>query len=244
MEIVAIITGALLGFVMAIPPGPVSVSVLKIGLDKGFKPGVLFALGNFAIEIIYALIAVFAASAVLTAISNFSDNYPVVSLIIQLSIVFAIILIGFMQLKMKKKNEQINSIEPSKKSKILDFLMTRGPFFLGVGITLTNIANPTYLPGITFMATGYQKFLFHNQILVPSFLNNIIFAFGIALGNFLWIILIAKLIVTFKSRMSDKLILKIRKFAGFTLIGIGTFLGMKIITAVKWGEIFRLILAF
>lgn len=244
MEIVALITGTLLGFVLAIPPGPVSVTALKIGLDKGFKPAFLFSLGNFAIEIIYSLIAVFAATAVITALSEFSDKHPIVSFIIQLSIALAIILIGFMQLRLKKKNEKIEEIKISRKAKFLNLLMTRGPFLLGIGITITNIANPTYLPGITFITTGFQKFLLQNNILIPSFLNNIIFAVGFGLGNCLWLNLIAKLIVTFKSRMSDKLVIRIRKFAGITLIGVGTFLGMKIITAVKWGELFRIILAF
>lgn len=222
------------------PPGPVGVTAIKLGLFNGERSGTQLAFGNAMMDFLYSLLAIFATAAATQAINSLSHSYPVVALSFQVIVVLTLLVYGFVNLTSKPKEIDYTNPEQKFESKFLQNLKSRGPILLGVAIALTNLANPTFVPTLAWIAVQVHKY----QIIQNSILSNFLFAIGFGLGNFLWIYFLVKMIIRFKERLSDRMLLRIRQFTGATFIGFGTIMGYRLLTLTKWSEIIRFIFAF
>lgn len=241
--ITALLIGALVGFILAMPPGPIGMASINIGLDKGIKPGMQLAVGTASLDMIYSMIAIFAASAVEAAVGNFFDDNPIVFLIFQLVVVLGLVFAGSLYLKAKKRNEEAAKIDKNIKKGRFDLfvesLKKRGPFLLGIALALTNIANPTFLPSLAITAAWIHKL----ELFTNAFAENLIFALGFGIGNFIWLYLLVKVITKFKHRFSENIITRIRQFAGITFISFGGIIGYRVVMFTKWPEVLKLVFA-
>ncbi|MCX7735547.1 MAG: LysE family transporter [Candidatus Kapabacteria bacterium] len=237
--ILSLLAGLIIGFVMAMPPGPVAVTALKLGLEKGAKHGYQVGLGTGLIDFFYCMIAVFATSAALALLGDFTDKYPLLTLIIQLSVVAGMMIYGFITLKSHKNPivDQTNNLP--KKVKFFDKLAHRGSFFFGLAVALANIANPTFMPSLAYVSLNVQKL----GLIELTTIGNISYALGFGVGNFLWIYFLIRILTHYRSKLSDKFIVIIKKFAGYTLIGFGSILGYRVLEITKWSEVLRFVFA-
>ena len=105
---------------------------------------------------------------------------------------------------------------------------------------MANMANPTFVPSLIAVATYMHEL---NLVEVTT-ANNFMLSLGFGIGNFLWLYVIMKVLNTYKDRMSEKTLARVHQFAGFSLIGVGTLLGYKVVWFTKWSEILRLAFAF
>jgi threonine/homoserine/homoserine lactone efflux protein len=239
--IIALLVGIILGFVLAMPPGPIGVTAIRFGLYDNLKPGTHLAYGTSLMDLLYCLVAIFAASAATSAISSFSKDYPYIALMFQVTIVIGFILYGIINLRPKNSEAKVNELAPKiDNSKIVTNLKSKGPFLLGIGIALTNIPNPTFLPSLAWVSMNVHQF----NLIENTVTANIMYAIGYAIGNFFWMYVLMRIVHHYKSRMSAVMAVRIRQFAGFTLIGLGTLLGYRIIMLTKWSEILRLVFVF
>ncbi|MGB9852317.1 MAG: LysE family translocator [Candidatus Kapaibacteriota bacterium] len=233
----SLVPGIIIGIILALPPGPAALTAIKLGLSNSSRHGFLSGLGTAVMDFFYCLLAIFATSAIIEWAKNISEHYPLLVTFIQLIIVIMVISLGISHLKSSKK---IPNNENTPSFSFIERLSSRGPFFIGVGIALTNVINPTFLPSLGYVALNVQQFGF----IEVNAISHVFFAIGFGLGNLLWLILLVKTFVHFKSRMSTEFITKIHKFTGLTLIGFGTFLGYRVLEVVKWSEILRFVFAF
>ncbi len=238
--IVALLSGLIIGFVLAIAPGPVAVTAMRLSLDKGLKHGVLAAFGTATMDFIYSMVVIFATTAILSFVNHFFDDYPILLLAFQILVVVAVFIYGIVNIKLKDKIVNPEKRTKSKKFKFIDNLSHKGPYLLGIAVAITNIANPTFLPALTYITVNVQKLIF-TEI---TTLNNILFALGFGFGNFLWLYAVSKVLVHYKDKMSNNTLAKIHQYAGVTLIGFGTILGYRVIILTHWHEVFRLLFAF
>ena len=225
---------------LAIPPGPVAVTIMRISMDKGLKLATISSLGIGLMDFVFCLAIIFATSAILVLVNGFFADYPIILLSFQIFVVGSIILYGVFNLKTKyhASNPDLNN-EPGK-FKYINKLSHKGPFLLGIALAMSNFANPTFLTALAYVTMNVQKFILTDA----GSLNLVIFAFGFGIGNYLWLNLIAKILVHYKERMSAKAIARVHQFAGVTLIGFGTILGYRVITITHWPEVIRLVFAF
>ncbi len=237
----SLISGIVIGILLAIPPGPVGVTAIKYGLFKSDKAGRQLALGNALMDTIFCILAVFATSFAVSKLSEVSHHYPLLTLILQIGIIVGFLVFGFLNLKDgKQSNVDYYNNEQPFKMPFMQNLRNRGVFFLGIAIALTNIANPTFITSLTWISVQVQNFHFVED----NFIARIFYAFGFGLGNFIWIYSLVKLVIRFKHRMSDDFLLKIKRFAGYTFIGFGTILGWRVVQFTKWPEILQILFAF
>lgn len=237
----ALLVGTVLAFVLAIPPGPVGVTAMKLGLTKGIRPSVQFAIGTGLLDAIFCMAAIFSTSAVVAGLSDFSANHPLATMFLQLSIIFGFLVFGVVNLKKKTKAEcSSQESENVRQNALFIKLKNKGPFFLGIAIAVANIANPTFLPSLAYLTMQVHQFKFFAN----SLFNNFIFSIGFGIGNFLWLYLLVTVVMKLQSKMPPDFIEKIRQFAGITFIGFGGFLGWRLLAFTKWTEIFRLAFAF
>ncbi len=238
--LIALLSGLIIGFLLAIPPGPVAITTIRLSLEKGIKHSSRAALGVGLMDFVYCLAIIFATSAVLTLIHNFFGDYPLLFLGFQILVVIGLIVYGVMNIKLKDRIVNPKENKEPKHFKYLEKISQRGPFLLGIAVANANIANPSFLGALAYVTINVQKFILPEN---SAFLN-VIFAFTFGIGNFLWLYLISRILIHYKDRMSDITIARIHQFTGFTLIGFGTFLGYRVITLTHWQEIIRFAFAF
>ncbi|MFH1052369.1 MAG: LysE family transporter [bacterium] len=238
--LIALLSGLIIGFLLAIPPGPVALTTIRLSLEKGIKHSSRAALGVGIMDFVYCLAIIFATSAILTLINGFFDDYPLIFLSFQIFVVVALIVYGFMNIKLKDRIINPKRRKEPKPFKYLEKISHRGPFLLGIAVANANIANPSFLTALAYVTLNVQKFILPEN---SAFLN-IAFAFTFGVGNFLWLYLISKILVHYKDKMSAITIARIHQFTGFTLIGFGTLLGYRVVTLTHWQEILRFVFAF
>lgn len=232
--------GILLGIVLAIIPGPVAVGAMRYSITNGRTAGFRYCLGSGMMDCCYCLAAVFATSVVVNSFSSFSDKHPILVFGIQIAVVLAIIVFGLLQFKEAKKGNR-NSVEElhDNSNAMLNNFRNRGPFFVGIGISLTNLPSPTFLPSLAYFTLQVQNLDFF----AITTINNCLLALGFGMGNFLWLSCVVKAITHYKSKFSGKFISVIYKFAGYTLLCFGGVLGYRILTITKWSEILGILLS-
>lgn len=233
--------GILLGIILAIVPGPVAVGAMKLSLNNGRKAGLLYAAGGGIMDAIFCSCAIFATSAVISAIGNFSAEHPILIFSIQILIVAGILIYGIMQFKEAKRNNR-NEIEELEKSSntLLDRVKHHGPLAIGIAISMTNVPSPTFLPGLAYFTLQVQKLHFYEI----TWISSLLLAIGFGIGNFLWLSAIVRAVTHYKNKFSTKFISVIYKFAGCTLLCFGTILGYRVVSITRWSEIFSFLLAF
>ncbi|MFP4369088.1 MAG: LysE family transporter [Candidatus Kapaibacterium sp.] len=240
--LIALLAGTLLGLVLAMPPGPVGVTAIKMGIYDGKKHGIKLALGTGLLDVVYCLIAIFATSAAVDTIESFASGYPIFMVIFQLTVIAAFVAIGILNLKKSKSSPKLLIDEKGivKGSKLIERSKTKGPFLLGIAIALTNIANPTFMPSLAYVSLQVHQIHIFTNIAV----NNALFSVGFGLGNFLWLYLLISIVAKYKAKMSSRMLLRVHQFTGFTFLGFGTLLGYRMLAFTKWPEVLRLAFAF
>lgn len=237
--LIAILVGLAIGFVVALPPGPVGITAIKYGLFREPKDGTQLVLGNGIMDFVYCLVALFATGAMTDALSKFSYDYPYIVAAFQFTVVMAFIALGIFNLRNKQPRElNFNDEQFDYQSGAVDFLRGRGPLFLGIAIALSNLANPTFSGTLAWI--GFQA---HDFGVAGSPLNKLLFAAAFGAGNFLWLFILVRLVARYKHRLSDVMLLRIRQFAGLTFIGVGTVLGANLIGVGKLTQALRFVFA-
>lgn len=234
----ALFLGIIVGYVLAVPPGPVGMACIRTGLREGWLAAMKLALGAGLFDVVYCLLAMVATSVVVDGLESLEQSSPLAPVIIQLSIVALMIVFGVIQ--MRERPSTPDQLQKARKpSTFVEWVKGHGPFFVGVGFALANLANPTFVPALAGMTTFIQKLGWFPN----SFGSSVAFSVGFGLGNFLWLFTLVRLVLAFRHRMTPTFILRIQQVSGVTLIGFGTFYGLRIILLTKWPELLRLVFA-
>ncbi len=241
--LIAIVVGAIIGLVLAMPPGPIAMASIRMGLEKSSKEAFQMALGTASMDAIYCLVAMFATTAIESTVGVFLSNNPILTIAFQSLIIAALLYFGFLQLKKKKVypneiNEGNNS--NSATSNLISNLKSRGAIMLGLALSLTNIANPTFIPTLTVMSAWVHKM----ELFATGYQANLLFALGFGIGNFLWLYFLSIIVKSNKHRISDNYMNRIRQFAGLTFIGFGGIIGWRMLTFTNWSQVAKLLFLF
>lgn len=238
-----LLLGALVGILLSMPPGPIGVAVMKSALDGDERRGINIGLGTAVVDMVYALVSFFAASAAISAIRLYVSTHPLTFVFFQVAVIAIFLGYGLLQFRSKPKPADGGSERRGEGAfyRFLESLKRRNAFLIGVAMALANLANPTFIPSMT----GVMMFLQEKSLLDgSSYTAQFTFSFGFGLGVFLWSYILLRFFAFYRHRMNQHFVSKLQRFAGLTFIGFGTVLGFRVLTATKWSEIFRFVLAF
>ncbi|NQW29303.1 MAG: LysE family transporter [Ignavibacteria bacterium] len=256
--IIAAIIGIVIGYLIAIPPGPVGMAAIRTGIRHGWHASLRLAAGAGLFDILYCAGAMLATSAIVGQLKVLESSSPVITVCIQLAIVGVIIVFGIIQMREKHpefldKDVLEGRNAPPKPRPALptikahwlgaDFIKRikrNGPFFIGIGFAIANLANPAFVPSLAALSAFIQKI----EIFPDTFVNAIVFAVGFGLGNMLWLATLSKIIIMNREKMTPTFIKRIQQVSGATLISFGTIYGLRILAITKWTDIYRLVFAF
>jgi threonine/homoserine/homoserine lactone efflux protein len=236
---VALLAGICVGVLVAIPPGPISVIILKQTLNHGARRGIIISLGTTLLDFVYCLIFLVATGSVFEKIAGFLEVHSVEVMIFQVLCVIALISYGVHSIRSTAPSSTLE-LDDSAPSLLPKAFTTHGPFLLGVGLSLMQPANPTFVPLMT-----YVSLLAHDNGFVQK--NSIeygVFAFGYAAGIVAWLYCIIRLSVQYRSALSVQFLRWLNRFVGLTLVGFGAYLGFRVMSLMKWAEMPRWLFAF
>ncbi len=160
--------GVLISFIGSINPGILTLTTLKIGIQKGKNAGSLFSLGISLIIALQAYISLEFASLI-------KEN-PFVERNIQIigCVIFFILSFYFFSLGNGKKQKELDP----KKS-------TKSPFWQGVILSLLNVFSVIFYAGIG-LTLNYGDFLHFNTIDMVSF------SMGSGIGSLAFLLIIVR----------------------------------------------------
>jgi len=172
-EIIHLLVGIILSFIVAIPVGPVNLAVVQNSIKFGMFSGVKIALGSAMVEFFYCFIALWGVKTFLAS--------PNILFVLQIISIPVLLIMGIYNLMRKKETEE-NDNTLNKSSK--------GDLILGASLTLVN---PILLPFWMGVA-AYLKSLHilgENFHFLHSRSTNWAFIIGVALGSFLFLVLVS-----------------------------------------------------
>jgi len=239
----AILLGTVVGFVLAIPPGPIGMAAIRVGVNQGWQHSMRLALGAGAFDVLYCGLAMVAATFIVDSFNVLEKTSPLTPTLIQLVIVLAMIVFGLLQIKVQSTPTEQSTTEfavGSRFQRFFQWVRTQGPFFVGVGFAIANLANPTFIPALSVMTTTVKTSTWYQESLV----NDMLFSMSFGGGNVIWLMLLSRFVISQKHRMTPVFIQRIQQISGMTLIGFGTAFGIRIVVSTKWTELIKLAFSF
>lgn len=232
--VLSLLIGLVVGFTMSIPPGPISVAVIRQGIQGNFRSGLKIGAGASGMDILYALAAAFASSAIILNLEQFLRGHAWLELLFQLVCIALLIVLGLKyftagteDLHHTEEKEQAGESRAQK-------LGFSSPVMLGILMGVMNLANPSFLPSLIAVA----GFLQAKEWIVQSPGGSALYAVGFGIGVFLWFTLLLRIILRLRHRLPTTYFTYIFKFAGGAFLLFAVVLAFRVVFATKWDAIF------
>ncbi|MGQ1889721.1 LysE family translocator [Thermophagus sp. OGC60D27] len=192
-----LLDGILVGFTASVPIGPIGILIIQRTLQNGKLSGIFSGLGAVISDVLYAIIAGFSLSYIVTFIE---------ARMFWIQLIGAIVLIG-LGIKIFRTNPAIGLRRQRgvKHSFVRDFIST---FFL----TLSN-------PLAIFL---FIAFFASFRVLKPEYglTGHLIIITGVFIGASLWWSLLTGFVSLFRSKVNLRRLYWINKIAGSLIIGL------------------------
>jgi threonine/homoserine/homoserine lactone efflux protein len=231
----ALLLGVVSGFVLSIPPGPLSAAVTKHSVSYNFRSGFMVAFGGAVMDIVYVLIAAFASSAIVTALVDLLKGHVLVLVGFQVACIVVLVVMGIRYIRHKQdpgEETRFLKLEETQEAKA-QRLGYSSPFFLGVLIAVANLASPMFIPSMISVVSYIQA----NGLLDHKAGDNVAYAFGFGIGTASWFALVARMIVKYRTKFSTSVLSNIYKFAGGTFLLCACVLAYHVIMSTDWSTL-------
>jgi len=171
--------GLIAGYGIAIPVGAISVLIVSLAMERGFRSGLLAAAGVATVDLTFAAIAVFAGSIVVTVLLPYETPLRVLSGLVLIALgVYGIIRLG-------QRSQDSEATELSEGRIYLQF------------IALTAL-NPFTIVYFLALITG------NGADWDYALADCLWFIFGVGMASLSWQILLAYIGATARARLSDR----------------------------------------
>ena len=240
--LIALLIGAITGWLLSMPIGPVNAAAISRTLKDGFRYGLAVGIGGALMDVIYC-----GGSA---QINQFLVASPIVNLLFEVAGFVALIWLGVRQLSPKPTPEEETNAHEHEigDSKLGDgsiggraaaVAMRRmhiekkglaGPFILGVFLYATNVmAVPEWI-----IISG----LWRSWGLLGAGLQvNLIFALGAGVGTASWFIVLVRLIAKSHSGFKPSTLKKINFGTSIAMFVFGAYFGYAILFETNWKSV-------
>jgi threonine/homoserine/homoserine lactone efflux protein len=227
--ITALCVGLVVGFVLAIPPGPITIACLRQALAGQTREGVALALAASAMDIVYALLAALASSALVGALRDIVTGNAWYLLAFQGGCIVVLVVLGlhYWRPTTPAGAGPHGPEEPER---------PRGdasPYLRGVLIALTNLASPTFLPTLIFTMS-----LLHARGWVGHDISaHLLYALGFGAGGALWFLLLLRTLTRLRAQVSPTVMPMLSRIAGGLLLLFALLLTYQVVTTTAWARL-------
>jgi len=197
MEIIYIFfIGMLFSFLGSIPPGTINLSVMQLGVNGQMRGAWFFIIATVIIEFVYAAIAV-KFQIFLTKNTLITEHFQIISGL-------ALLTLGFINLSKNTSKREINTQKQGRKNFRKGFIIS--------------LANPLNIPFWLVVTAFLQN---KHIIALSGPLNFWSYIFGITLGTFLLLWLVANLSSRLEGFFRNSLL--VYKLPGLILVCLGLY---------------------
>jgi len=214
--LIAIISGAITGFICAVPVGPINVAIMEEGIQSGRKRAFIIAIGALLMEMIYCIIA-FSGFATL-----FSDK--IILATVELISFLAVTFFGIKYLMIDAVTVQ------GKRAKVVENrLSPHTAFWTGFVRVLVN-------PNVLLFWIMISAVLISNQTIQAEWKSRMACVIGAAIGIGSWFTLLVIGSARAKNRFSDKTLVKFSQISGVLLLLLSIVIAVRLIGTVAQGN--------
>ncbi|MGO8763831.1 MAG: LysE family translocator [Limisphaerales bacterium] len=220
----AILVAAEAGFFTAlllssIPVGPINLTIINEGAQRGFKWAILIGLGASVMELIYCSIA-------FTGLSSLFDNRTVKASMEVFSFAFLILIGGKflyaqgiraptpLELAAQKLERRLDEKLHPHSAFMTGFVRVMGNF----GVLLTWVVLAAYL-------MSHDAFLTSRDWVANRFIDKVACVAGAWLGTSTWYCILSYSVSRGHGKFSDKTLLRMQHISGFCLLMAGCYGG-------------------
>jgi len=209
---IAIIAGAITGFICAVPVGPINVAIMEEGIQSGRKRAFIIAIGALLMEMIYCVIA-FSGFA-----SLFNDKTILAT--VELISFLAVTFFGIKYLMIDDVTVQ------GKRAKVVEQrLSPHTAFWTGFVRVLVN-------PNVLLFWIMISAVLLSNQTVQAEWQSRMSCVIGAGIGIGGWFTLLVIGSVRVKNRFSDKTLVKFSQISGMLLMILSIVIALRLINTV------------
>ena len=210
--LISIISGAITGFICAVPVGPINVAIMEEGIQNGRKQAFIIAIGALLMEMIYCIIA-FSGFATL-----FSDK--IILATVELISFLAVTFFGIKYLMIDAVTVQ------GKRAKLVENrLSPHTAFWTGFVRVLVN-------PNVLLFWIMISAVLISNQTIQAEWKSRMACVIGAAIGIGSWFTLLVIGSARAKNRFSDKTLVKFSQISGILLLLLSIIIAVRLIGTV------------
>lgn len=224
----SLVLGFVIGYVLAIPPGPLGLAAIRYGSRRSMAPVAALAIGAGVLDAVYCLIAMWTSGGLMTLLmpaSAAGGSHSVLA-VTQLVIATGMVVAGILLLRASRRagKEPAENAPPSWTSSIrLGEALV--PFLAGIGFAVANIANPTFLPSLVVMSGSIR-----GAGIVGSTSADIWgFSIGFGIGNALWLVTLGLLVRRYHDRLVRRILPHVRTAMGIVLVAGGVYYVVRIV---------------
>lgn len=211
-----IVRSALTGFVsallLAIPVGPVNLTIINEGARRGFKWALLITLGAITMEVVYCFIAFTGLAGLVLASEYIRAAMEVFSFVF-------ILALGIKFAMAKSINFRLNATTDRIEARLEERLHPRSAYMTGF---VRVLANPGVLVGWFVLAA---KFISNNWV-APELSGRMACVIGVGLGTVLWFLMLSYTSSRGEGKFSEQTLLRIEHWSGVVLIAFALLDGV------------------
>ncbi len=226
--IIALIIGFVTGWLISMPIGPVSASIITRTLKYGARNGLFVSIGAGVMDFVYCGGA--------AQIHEFLQASPLINLIFQIIGLVVLIIVGIKTLSQRtepnkevEESDRVSQREAENRVKRLRINHNGffAPFAMGVILYASNVAA---VPEWIFISAFWRE----NGLLEEGVLVNLAFAVGAGLGTLGWGYFLVSFIEKRRRGFKPAFLQKMNLVAGGALLLFGLYFGYKIVFDTQW----------
>jgi threonine/homoserine/homoserine lactone efflux protein len=201
MDLSLLLTGIAIGLAVTAPLGPVNILVIRNAIRRGFGVAFLVGLGAVAADVFYAAAAAYGISWVSHLIADFARPLMIAGGV----------LLAVMGVWLARKHLHLSAIEgdePVKGTKVAARMLA------AFGLTISNPGEFFGFIAIFGTMSGFLR-LHEDATRPPTVIA------GVAIGGFLWWLLLSFLVSRFRSRISERALDRINRWTGILIAAFG-----------------------
>jgi threonine/homoserine/homoserine lactone efflux protein len=217
----ALLVGLVVGFILAIPPGPIAMACIHQGLAGQTRAGVALVLGAAAMDSIYALLVALASSALVGALWDRLQHHAGARLVFQGGGVVVLVVMGLHYWRASPRGEA-DLARPDDRA-----IGAASPALHGVLMALTNLASPTFLPSLLVV----MSFVHERGWVGHTGGAHVLYALGFGGGGALWFVLLLQLLSHLRTQFSPTVMTRMRRVAGGVFFLFAGLVAYHLVTA-------------
>ena len=220
--LIAAVTGFVIGWILSMPVGPVNLTIINECARRGFVWAALIGLGAATMDVLYCTIA-------FTGFSSFFHGRMVKASMEVFTFVFMLFLgIKFLTAKTVTATTQLGAAASRIEKRIDEKWHPHSAFMIGFTRVLGNPGVFLFWIGAAAYFMSHEAWFTSHEWVADTIVAKGAFISGVALAANLWFCLLSYSVARKRRQFSEQTLLRMERFSGICLLGIGFYDGMHI----------------